>query len=117
MKTKHIPKNELRVIKIGREAIRELVYETIIEHAGDYFDLLSAVDKPCVWRWDEESGDLLFAISEKDPVEIYHLDFDKLNELLPYTTDSMFTPHRRRYRKVIVGEDGEFTVEGEENHA
>lgn len=106
-KYKHIPSNELRVIKIGIDAIRELVYETIIEHLEDYFDLLSAVNKPCVIRWDEETGDLLFAISEK---HMGDLDYDKLNSILPYTTDSMFSPDHRRYRTVHISEDGEFNL-------
>ena len=106
-KTKHIPENELRVIKINTETIRELVYETIAEHITDYFDLLSAVNKPYIIRWDEETGDLLFSISEK---RMNHLDYDKLNSILPYTTESLFAPYRRRYRTVSVTEDGEYVL-------
>ena len=108
MKTKHIPNNELRVIKIGREAMRELVYETIIEHSGDYFDLLSTVNKPCVIRWDEETGDLLFSISEK---RMDDLDYDELNAILPYTADSLFSPYHRRYQSVRLTEDGGFVLQ------
>ena len=106
-KVKHIPDNELRVIKIGTEALRELVYETIIDRLNDYFDLLSASNKPCVMRWDDETGDLLFSISEK---RMDDLDYDKLNSILPYTTESLFSPDHRRYRTVHITEDGEFVL-------
>ena len=106
-KVKHIPDNELRVIKVGMEAMRELVYETINERINDYFDLLSAVNKPCVIRWDEETGDLLFLISEK---RMDHLDYDKLNSVLPYTTESLLSPNCRRYQEVHLTEDGEFVL-------
>ena len=106
-KVKHIPDNELRVIKVGMEAMRELLYETIMEHLNDYFDLLSAVNKPCIIRWDEETGDLLFSISEK---RMDNIDYDKLNSLLPYTTESLLSPCCRRYRAVHLTEDGGFVL-------
>lgn len=70
-KTKHIKEGELRVIKVDRNALMELIYESIMEKSDDYFDLLRNSDTITNVVIDDDFRELT----------IYAMDFSNLGQI------------------------------------
>ena len=89
--TKRLSNDECRVIRIGHEAIYELLKEIMIEKKVGYFDLSDSPHNAMMyWNWDDKTGDFICFVSKDS-----HLDFDVINKLVPVpTTDSLFQPCR-----------------------
>ena len=84
----------LRVVKIDKEAIFELIYETFIAQEQELLDL-SPVDviNDCTMDW--EKGEFIFAahlqensLGEFNPLPT-NIDIQDLLQKLPVTTDSV----------------------------
>ena len=97
--------SSIRVIKIGKEALFEFIYEKFIENQEQYFDVdpLDVID---TFDLDFENGEFIFCVhkdEDKDgniiefPEEI---DLKKLLKKLPDTTNTMFADGRyKEYSK------------------
>lgn len=96
---KKIPDGKYRVIKISREALTELIYESITERQEEYFDVSdgTSIVKLCDMDWDR--GELIcIARSELDEDEEHFqfpgIDTAVLMDKLKDTTDTMFSDGR-----------------------
>ena len=89
----------LRVVKIDKEAIFELIYETFIAQEQELLDL-SQVDliNDCAMDW--EKGEFIFAAHlQKNNLGVLNplpkdIDIQELLKKLPVTTDSVLRQER-----------------------
>lgn len=101
-----LSKEEIRVIKLGREALFELIYETLIERQKDDFqvDPLEVIN---TFEIDWEKGEFIFCVhkaeDEKGNILPFPkgIDCKKLIEYLPNTTHSIYSAskHYSQYTK------------------
>ena len=108
-KTKKLDENSVRVIKIGKEALLEFIYESFIADQESLFDV-DALDVTDYFDINLESGEFIFCVSKNEdsngeflrlPKEI---DLKNLMRNLPDTTDSMFVPKKTRYKEFTKDE-------------
>ncbi|MBQ1684124.1 MAG: hypothetical protein II072_01270 [Clostridia bacterium] len=89
-RTGKMPDGEIRIMKLGKEAIIELLYETVIGEQEHLFnvDPNSVMDH---WSIDFENGQFIFCVTNENEYEkTQKLDFQKIMKELPETTDSVF---------------------------
>lgn len=95
---KRIPDDKYRIIKIGKEALFELICEAFKDSEEEFFDVTdsSAIVKSFSIDW--EKGEFICVARNELPEEEEHLQFDvDTNELiskLEDTTDTLFAPNR-----------------------
>lgn len=95
MKKKHIDQDKVRVIKIGKEALFEFIYENFVAEQGDLFDVepTSVCD---YFDINYERGEFIFLVSKNEDENGNILCLPKETDLqnimknIPDTTDSMF---------------------------
>ena len=95
MRKRPLCDDEVRVIKIGEEALFEFIYEKFIDEQSEYLDVdpLSVTNSFSI---DWENRQFIFCAykTENAKGEILNLpesiDFGKLFEKMPNTTDSMY---------------------------
>lgn len=101
MEKKKLDEDKVRVIKIGREALFEFVYETFMDNLESYFDV-DSVEVMSTWNINFEEGVFIFCVHKgedgagnimKLPDEI---DLQQLMKNIPDTTASMFVDGRYR---------------------
>lgn len=91
--------NKYRIIKIGANALREFIYENIIEKQCDYFDV-DPTEVRNDFIVDLENGQLIFCVScnEDEAGNIVKfpkdIDLEKLMLKIPDTTKTMFQSDR-----------------------
>ena len=106
-KTKHIKKGELRVIRVDRNALYELIGETILENSGSYFNLLQDNDAIIRFVFDNDfSGLTAYAMdySQALGVELDLLD-KYVEKSVNYTTDSFFySDNKNKYVSINLPE-------------
>jgi len=82
--------NQMKVIRINRSAIEELLFEYIMENAGSRFKEReeNAGMRHMVWDHDK-TGDLVYVLTPdgRHP----DLDFEKILADIPLTADSIFS--------------------------
>ena len=94
-KKQQLRDDEVRVIKIGEEALFEFIYEKFIDEQSEHLDVdpLSVTNSFSI---DWENRQFLFCAHKTEDAkgEILtlpqNIDFDKLFEKMPNTTDSMY---------------------------
>ena len=110
---KNMKQDEVRLIKISREALFEFIYEKFIESQDDYLDV-KATDVSDFFEIDFESGDFLFcAINSEDekgnfktlPEEV---DLKNVMHHIQDTASSMFQTESR-YRTYTIEELAELS--------
>ena len=88
-----LKENEVRVIKVGEAAIRELIYETIIENGPRYFDLPNNDNVCYEIQLDLQEGNMICIAHEVDiPQE--EINVKKICDETEVTTQSFFASHR-----------------------
>lgn len=92
MKVKHLKKGELRVIRIGREAIYELLRENMIENAEQYFDLLDMRTVTFQMIWSSQTDE--FTCVVHDDQYTPNIDIENIAEKVSLTTETLFQKHR-----------------------
>lgn len=95
--------DEIRIINIGVDAIQEVLFENLMDHVSDYFDVPNKVDddKICLMQWDSDSGCLTYAIMPINyALEGKELNYDYIRKRIGLTTNSLFQPHR--YRRLRI---------------
>lgn len=102
---KQLNNDTVRVIKIGKEALMEFIYESFMDHLGDYLDV-DPVDVTNAFCIDLEQGAFICCSSKAEdengkllklPAEI---DLQKLMATIPDTTPTMYAQGRyKEYSK------------------
>jgi len=101
MKVKHLKNNELRVIRIGEDAIRELILEHFMENGAQYFDLLDVTKVFFSGYFDMDERDLICAVYDensdfkKDFLGEKKLDFSEISDIVGETTTSLYSGGKR----------------------
>lgn len=99
-KIKRLKEDQYRVIRISKEALFELVYETVNDNLEAYFDLMDCTTVSSHHQLSDD-GDYLCVVSSE-----YHLlediDLEELLDKMPDTTESMFNPER--YKSLSLNE-------------
>ena len=97
-KEKRIPDDKYRIIKIGKEALFEVVCEFFKEREEDFFDVSDSTTMVKSFCIDWEKGEFICVARNELPEEEEHLQFDvDTDELLSKiedTTDTLFAPNR-----------------------
>ncbi len=101
-KRTRLDENTVRVIKIGKEALFEFIYEQFSEHVEAFFDV-DALDVINTFKIDFERGEFIFCVSKGEAADGKilplpgEIDLQQLMKTLPDTTTSMYT--RNRYKE------------------
>lgn len=96
-KEKTIPQGSYRIIKIGKDAIFEALYEYIIEHQEAFFDVTDAAKIVTLFDIDWEKGEFICVARSDygdDERLQFSIDAEQLLAKLPNTTDTLFAPNR-----------------------
>ena len=97
--------SSIRVIKIGKEALFEFIYEKFIENQEQYFDVdpLEVID---TFDLDFENGEFIFCVHKDEDKDGNIIEFPEEIDLkillkkLPDTTNTMFADGRyKEYSK------------------
>ena len=95
---KRIPDDKYRIIKIGKEALFELICEAFKDSEEEFFDVTDATTIVKSFSIDWEKGEFICVARNELPEEEEHLQFDvDTNELiskLENTTNTLFAPNR-----------------------
>ena len=97
--SKKLDKNNVRVIKISKEALFEFIYEKFVEDQETFFDV-DMIDVSSTFDINFERGEFIFCVSKSEdedgtiltlPDEI---DLQCLMKNIPDTTESMYVNDR-----------------------
>lgn len=104
-KTKHLEENEIRVIKLSRAAIEEILWETFMEIGHDRLELETDSDDIIFsMATDETMSELVFYACDFSGEKVP--DFSRIDKFIKQnvqiTTDSVFTePGTGKYYRTI----------------
>ena len=97
--------DRIRVIKLGKQALFEFIYENFIDDQETFFDI-DPIDVIDSFDMDWDNGQFIFCVHKSEdnngnvlplPKEI---DLQKIMRAIPDTTETMFSPIRyREYTK------------------
>lgn len=98
-------KDTVRVIKIGRQALLEFVYEKFIEEQAQYLDV-DPTDVSDMFELDWDRGEFIFCAAKSEDADgniipfPKDIDLKKVMKAIPDTTDTMFRGGRyKEYTK------------------
>lgn len=95
----NIDENNVKVIKIGKKALFEFIYEKFIQEQEMFFDI-NAIDVSSDFHINWNTGEFIFCVYKSEDnngnfVELSKsINLQKLIENLPNSTDSMFSKNR-----------------------
>lgn len=96
-KKKSIADDKYRVIKIGKEAIFEFLYESFTDRLESFFDVSDSTTVVTHFNIDWNKGEFI-CIARNENTENEHLQFNidsqKLLSKLESTTDTLFQSNR-----------------------
>ena len=103
---KKLKDNEIRVIKVGEEAIRELIYETIMEKGISYFNLPKKSHPKYHIHLDLNNCQMI-CVAETMNIPFESVNYDTIDEKIDITTDSFFTDNRyvSKYVAEVLDDD------------
>lgn len=90
MSIERLKKDEFRVIRVKEKAIRELIYETIIEKSKDLFKLPDINDVVFDFKLDLMNGDLICVAHKESDSQNNAFDFEPIEQEVEETTESLF---------------------------
>ncbi len=97
MKKKTIPDDKYRVIKIGKEAVFEFLYESFKDKIETFFDVSDMTTVVTAFDIDWDKGEFI-CVARNEMSENEHLQMDvdlqKLLSELETTTDTLFKNNR-----------------------
>lgn len=95
---KKIPDNKYRIIKIGKEALFELICEAFKDSEELFFDVSDSTTIAKSFCIDWEKGEFICVARNELPEGKEHLQFDvdvyELLSKIENTTDTLFAPNR-----------------------
>lgn len=98
---KPLAENSVRVIKIGKDALYEFIYEQMIEHMDQFFDV-DRLEVSCAFDLNFEAGEFIFCVyqdtdNQGEFVELsQEIDWRKVMKYIPETTSTLYTNDRYR---------------------
>ena len=96
-KDKSIPEGTYRVIKIGKEALFEFIYESIIDNQERFFDVADGTKIVTNFEINWDTGELI-CVARKEYEKNEHLQCDfnikELMSKLQDTTNTMYSEKR-----------------------
>ena len=105
-KKKRIPEDKYRIIKIGKEALFELICEAFKDGEEEFLDVSDATTIVTSFCIDWKKGEFMCIARNELPEEEEHLQFDvntyELLSKIENTTDTLFAPNR--YVEVMKSE-------------
>lgn len=106
MKVKRLKDGEIRVIRVKEEAIREFLFEMLIEKLEAYFDLLDGTTVFYEFGMDFDTRDMTFAVRDKKFLrpESDFTEFEEIKDFVGETTKTLFAPNR--YIRLKKDENG-----------
>lgn len=98
-KEKTIPDGTYRIIKIGKEALFEFLYETVIDNQERFFDVDDGTKIITTFDMDWEKGEFICAAYNDTGKPLQRmldsdLDTEKLLSALDNTTNTMYQDNR-----------------------
>lgn len=96
-KEKTIPQGSYRIIKIGKDAIYEVLREYITEHQEAFFDVTDGTKIVTLFEIDWEKGEFICAARSDygdDERLQFSIDTTQLLSKLPNTADTLFADNR-----------------------
>lgn len=98
-KNKPMDDQTVRVIKVGQDALLELIYETFIDKLEAYFDTDSGCPYSCAIDW--ENREFIFCVlpggDDDHPIPLPpEIDLETVMNHISDTTDTLFRPDRYR---------------------
>ena len=93
-KAKKIPEDNYRIIKIGKDALYEFIYESFMDKLEMYLDITDGTSVVNFFDIDWEKGEFIFASrNENDGKDLFQtvLDTEKLLSVLDCTCETVFT--------------------------
>ena len=98
MREKTIPDNKYRIIKIGKKALFEFLYESVIDHQKEFFNVSDFTSIVTEFDIDWEKGEFICIarneLEEDEHLQFPYIDTKKLLEKLKETTMSLFADDR-----------------------
>lgn len=92
---KTIPDGTYRIIKIAKEALFELIYETVLDNQECFFDVDDCTKIMIAFDMDWEKGEFICAAYNDTGKPLQRiLDTKKLMSALDNTTNTMYTDNR-----------------------
>ncbi len=95
---KRIPDDKYRIIKIGKDALFELITEAFKDGEEEFFDVSDSTTIVTSFSIDWEKGEFICIARNELPEHQEHLQFDvdtyELLSKLEETTDTLFAPGR-----------------------
>ena len=96
---KKIPDGKFRIIKIGKEALIEFIYESMLDNQEVFFDVTDVTSIATHLDIDLEKGELICVVRNQDErSELSEADIDalysKLESKLESTTNTLFCDDR-----------------------
>ena len=73
-----IPKNKCRIIKIGKEALFEFIYESIIDNQENFFDVSDGTKIVTSFDINWETGEFI-CVARNELEDEEHLQFPKID--------------------------------------
>ena len=104
----HLTNDEVRIIKIGEEALSEFIFEKLIDGNKDYLEVDSNASVTNSLHIDWEKRTLIFCAYKNedkngDPISLPDgIDLDVLIHKIPDTTDSLYA--NMKYKKYTKSE-------------
>lgn len=102
MKNRKIQRGKARVMKIGKDAVWELICEDIVGNSAEFFELPTGENGEVYGEvhimWSDEQEALICAVCNVEDRKL--VDLDKLADTVEITTDSVF--HSGRYKTVSL---------------
>ncbi len=96
-KEKTIPEGKYRIIKIGKDALFEFIYESIIDNQECFFDVTDGTKIATRFDINWDTGELI-CVARSEYAEDEHLQFGidvrKLMSRLQETTSTMYDDNR-----------------------
>ena len=92
---KRIPDDKSRIIKIGKEALFELICEAFKDSEEEFFDVTDSLAIVKSFSIDWKKGEFIcVARNELPEEEEFDVDTNELISKLEDTTDTLFAPNR-----------------------
>lgn len=83
----------MRVVRIGKDAIYELLRETFLDHAANIFDLLDITKVQFEMKWDTDTEEFTCIAFESDGLPYGAIDFERLHSEIELTAQSVYVKH------------------------
>ena len=106
MMGRKLKNNEIRIIKVEEKAIRELIYETIMEKGNSYFNLPKNGNPVYHIYLDLKNGKMI-CMTEMMEIPFNSVNYESIDNMIDVTTDSFFVDncYVSKYVAKVLGDE------------